>query len=168
MQWLCKVFSLITYFFSSLKVPTWNIFWWQDQDNEIMLNWIVNESIKTLLLSIKWLLMLSLHKKTSILCECWFKEKGIIQIFLSLLIIIMCWLFKMSLNNVAFNYWYQKMPLFREVYHYESSYLNTLANTAFTLVILFWLIFTMLGSECNVIVRESKPIRLLESPWSPR
>ena len=22
------------YFFSSLTVPTWNIFWWQDQDNE--------------------------------------------------------------------------------------------------------------------------------------
>lgn len=132
-----------------------------------MLKLIVNESTKTLLLGIKWLLMLSLHNKTSILCEGWFKEKGIIQIFLSLLIIIMCWLSKMSLNNVAFNYWYQKMLLFREVYHYKSSYLNTLANTAFTLVILFWFIFTMLGSECNVIVRESKPIILLESPWSP-
>lgn len=150
MQWLCKVYSVITYFFCSLSVPSW-IFFVDKIRMMKMLKLIVNESIKTLLLGIKWLLMLSLHNNRSILCECWFKEKGIIQMFLSLvLVIIMCWLSKMSLNNVAFNYWYQKTLLVREVYHFKSSYLKTLANTAFTLVILVWFIFTMLGGECNV------------------
>ena len=93
-----------------------------------MLKVIVNESIKTLLLSIKWLLMLSLHITQAYCVNSWFKEKGIIQIFLSLLIIIMCWLSKMSLYHVAFNYWYQKTLLYREVYHYKSSYFKTLAK----------------------------------------
>ena len=122
-----------------------------------MLKVIMNESIKTLLLSIKWLLMLSLHITQVYCVNSWFKEKGIIQMFLSLLIILMCWLSKMSLYHVAFNYWYQKTLLYREVYHYKTSYLKTLANTAF-----------MLGGEHNVIVWDSEPIRLLESPRSLR
>ena len=93
-----------------------------------MLKVIMNESIKTLLLSIKWLLMLSLHITQAYCVNSWFKEKGIIQIFLSLLIILMCWLSKMSLYHVAFNYWYQKTLLYREVYHYKSSYFKTLAK----------------------------------------
>ena len=71
--------------------------------------------------------------------------------------IIMCRLSKMSLYHVAFNYWYQKTLLYREVYHYKSSYFKTLAKKAFTI-----------GGECNVIVRDSEPIRLLESPRSLR
>ena len=122
-----------------------------------MLKVIMNESIKTLLLSIKWLLMLSLHITQVYCVNSWFKEKGIIQMFLSLLIILMCWLSKMSLYHVAFNYWYQKTLLYREVYHYKSSYFKTLAKKAFTI-----------GGECNVIVRDSEPIRLLESPRSLR
>ena len=122
-----------------------------------MLKVIMNESIKTLLLSIKWLLMLSLHITQAYCVNSWFKEKGIIQIFLSLLIIIMCWLSKMSLYHVAINYWYQKTLLYREVYHYKTSYLKTLANTAF-----------MLGGEHYVIVWDSEPIRLLETPRSLR
>ena len=39
-------------------------------------------------------------------------------------------------------------------------------NTQFTTAILFFFIFTALGAEYNVIVRDSETIRLLESPRS--
>ena len=122
-----------------------------------MLNLIVNESInKDTPAQYQVATDVILTHNTSILCEHWFKEKGIIQnipftSYNNNVLII-----EMSLN-VAFNYGYQKTLLFREVYHYKSSYLKTLAKKAFTI-----------GGECNVIVQDSEPIRLLESPRSPR
>ena len=57
----------------------------------LMLNLIVNESInKDTPAQYQVATDVILTHNTSILCEHWFKEKGIIEIFLSLLIIIMC------------------------------------------------------------------------------
>lgn len=49
------------------------------------------------------------------------------------------------------------MLLFREVYQATNFLLENFGKKGFTI-----------GSECNVIVRDSEPIRLLETPRSLR